>query len=313
MPVPKYYEFFPHVMECLLPGEAVNASKVGDFVAKRMQLSEGDRQTLLPSGTQTVFNNRLNWAMTYLRKAGLMVSLRRGLYQITDRGREAYRKTGGKIDLAFLGGIESFLEFSKAGKAGGETDNQPGSWKAVGAQAGFMEESTPQDMLDAAYEKIKSSLADDLLAEVMGKSPAFFERLVVNLLVRMGYGGTVDNAGLATGRSGDEGIDGVIREDKLGFSHIYIQAKRWDPDTTIGRPEIQRFFGALAGQRGSKGLFVTTARFSREAREYAVAQHIVLVDGRRLAELMIDHNVGVSPRNVYEIKRIDTDYFNEEE
>ncbi len=304
MAVPKFFEFFPVVMECLLPGEAVNAQSLRDFAVQRLNVSEEDRKVLVPSGKQSMFYNRVSWAATYLKKAELIASPKRGQYQITPKGRAAWKETGGHINLKYLSTIDSFVSFQTAVPADAAEGEKKDSQN---------EESTPQDVLDAAYEKIKSTLMDDLLAEIMGQTPAFFERLVVELLVKMGYGGTVENPGTAIGRTGDEGIDGVIREDKLGFSYIYIQAKRWDINITIGRPEIQRFFGALAGQHGSKGLFITTARFSREAREYADRQHIVLVDGRKLAELMIDHNLGVSPRIVYEIKRIDTDYFSDEE
>lgn len=311
MPVPKYNEFFPVVIECLMQGEVANMNVLSEFATQKMQISEDDKQVLLPSGTQSMFYNRLNWAMTYLKKAELLSSPRRGQYQITDKGIEAYKKTNGKIDMQYLNTIDSFVKFNRDNSARGDGNSQPSNSTTQTASSNI--DSTPQDLLDTAYQQIKSNLVDDLLTEIMNKSPAFFERLVVDLLVKMGYGGTVENPGSSIGRTGDEGIDGVIKEDKLGFSFIYIQAKRWEPETTIGRPEIQRFFGALAGQRGSKGLFITTARFSKEAREYANSQHIVLVDGRKLAELMIDHNLGVSLKIIYELKRIDTDYFNEDE
>ena len=174
---------------------------------------------------------------------------------------------------------------------------------------------TPQDVLDEAFQQINTTLADDLLSEVMKQPPAFFEHLVVKLLMQMGYGGSVDNAGTVIGQTGDEGIDGIIREDKLGFSLIYIQAKRWDYDKTVGRPEIQKFVGALAGQGASKGLFITTAKFTKEACQYAEKQHttkVVLVDGTALAKLMIEYNLGVSTEATYEIKRIDSDFFAED-
>lgn len=214
------------------------------------------------------------------------------------------------VDNTYLERYDSFKQFVSAQVTSGN-GQQPQSVTGADDLSG----QTPQDALDAAYQQINQALADDILSEIMRQQPGFFERLVVQLLENMGYGGSVENAGQVVGKSGDEGIDGIIREDKLGFSLIYIQAKRWDRNTSIGRPEIQKFVGALAGQGASKGLFITTAQFTNEAREYAKKQHttkVVLVDGEALANLMIEYNVGVSTQAGYQIKQLDSDFFSEE-
>ena len=229
----------------------------------------------------------------------------RGKYTITEEGRKAFLQDGNAIDLKYLDRYESFRAFH----APRTIDNSNATARAE------VSESTPQDALDIAFSQINTDLAADILAAIMERSPAFFEKLVVDLLVRMGYGGAFEGAGQVVGHSGDEGIDGIIREDKLGFSNIYIQAKRWNLDASIGRPEIMKFVGALAGQGASKGLFITTAQFTKEACNYANKQlttKIVLIDGQRLARLMIEYDVGVSTQSVYAIKRIDSDFFSED-
>lgn len=228
----------------------------------------------------------------------------RGVWQITPAGQEVLREDPPKIDNVYLQRFASFREFvSPMGKG------------MAGASPAVVSSKSPQDILDEAFLQINTTLAEDLRNEIMKQSPAFFEHLVVKLLTHMGYGGSVEDAGSVVGQSGDEGIDGVIREDKLGFSRIYIQAKRWDCDMTVGRPEIQKFVGALAGQGASRGLFITTAKFTREARQYAEKQHttkVVLVDGTALAKWMIEYNLGVSTEAIYAIKRIDGDFFAED-
>ncbi|MGN0603553.1 MAG: restriction endonuclease [Oscillospiraceae bacterium] len=205
------------------------------------------------------------------------------------------------LDDKFLCQYDCFKKFKYAGK------------KNVSTESDSIESNeTPQDILDRAHQEITAALADDLLSEIMKNTPDFFEHLVVLLLRKMGYGGAVENSGMVVGQSGDEGIDGVIKEDKLGFNMIYIQAKRWDQDRSVGRPEIQKFVGALAGQGASKGLFITTAKFSQQAQDYVKKQHttkVVLVDGLTLAKLMIDYDLGVSTVSVYPIKKLDTDFF----
>jgi len=275
-----------------------------ECVASAMYITEEDRKELLPSGKQLMYDNRLGWARTYLKKAGLIDSPSRGVFTITEEGKKVLAENPPAIDDVLLMRYESFRLFK-----------YPNSVEGTGTEAGTDDE-TPQDILDNAFQIIHSKLADDLMSEITKQTPAFFETLVVRLLEKMGYGGTLTDAGIVVGQSGDEGIDGIIREDKLGFNLIYIQAKRWESDKTIGRPEIQKFVGALAGQGAIKGLFITTGKFSKEAYDYAKKQHttkVVLVDGQTLTNLMIDHNLGVSTESVYEIKRVDTDFFSDED
>lgn len=305
MAVPKFFEFLPVVLQVLLDKSEKSVKQIREESITALHVSDEDCKELLPSGRQRTVDNRVNWAVTYLKNAGLIVAVRRGVYTITDEGRKAYTEVGSKLDLAYLERYESFRSFH------GVPVDTPVGIKPPEPPA----EDTPQDMFEKAYSQINAALAEDLLAVVMERSPNFFEQLVVDLLLKMGYGSSIDSAGLVVGQSGDEGIDGIIREDKLGFSSIYIQAKRWDPATmTVGRPEIQKFVGALAGQGASKGLFITTATFTKEAISYArkqLAAKIVLVDGRQLTRLMIEYGIGVSVQSTYTIKKIDSDYFDD--
>ena len=305
MAVPKFFDFFPYVLAVLNESETLSTAQIRKAVIAEAHLTEEDLSVMLPSGKQRTVDNRINWAVTYLKKATLIHAVSRGKYAITDEGRKAYAEAGSSINLQYLEQYDSFRAFHNV-------KNNSGEFVAPQSDTS---ENTPQDTLDLAFSQINTELADDLLSAVMERSPQFFEKLVVDLLVRMGYGGAFDDAGQVVGQSGDEGIDGIIREDKLGFSNIYIQAKRWDPDTTVGRPEIMKFVGALAGQGANKGLFITTAHFSKEARSYAQKQlttKVVLVDGERLAKLMIEYDVGVSTQSTYAIKKIDSDFFSEE-
>jgi restriction system protein len=237
-----------------------------------------------------------------MKKAGLLQSTRRGYFQISQRGLKVLDQNPPEINIAFLRQFPEFLEFQtpRRGKPTTITEQEPA------------ETQTPEEKIEAAYQTLTETLASELLQTIKSQSPAFFERIVIDLLVKMGYGGTRKDAGQAVGRSGDEGIDGIIKEDRLGLDTVYIQAKRWD--NTVSRPEIQKFAGALQGQRARKGIFITTSDFSRAARDYVsrIDSKIVLIDGDTLAELMIDHNIGVAPVASYELKRIDSDYFTEE-
>lgn len=302
MPIPKYDEMYRAFLDCLADGQQHKSKEVKDVVAGVFSVSEKERTELLPSGKQQLFDNRIGWTRTYLKKAGLVQSPSRGVYVITPVGRQVLDENPPQIDNLFLQRFESFRKFI--------SPNNEDTITAIPVEK--VSSKTPQDILDEAFQQINTTLADDILNEIMKQSPAFFEHLVVKLLTQMGYGGSVDNAGMVIGQTGDEGIDGVIREDKLGFSLIYIQAKRWDCDKTVGRPELQKFVGALAGQGASKGLFITTAKFTKEAYQYAEKQHttkVVLVDGTTLAKLMIEYDLGVSTEATYEIKRIDSDFF----
>ncbi len=278
-------------------------------LAAQFDLTPEERRELLPSGQQPRFDNRANWARSYLKQAGLLESPRRGYFNITPRGVDVLRRNPESIDVDFLSQFEEFVEFrSRRGtRAKPEPSRQePAQPTMVGGDA-----ETPEETVEVAYQDIRESLTKDLLQQVRDCSPAFFERLVVDLLVSMGYGGTRKDAGQAIGRSGDGGIDGIIKEDRLGLDIVYVQAKRWEAQ--IGRPEIQKFAGALQGQRARKGVFITTSGFSREAEDYAagIDTKIILIDGARLAQFMIDYNVGVTPFALYELKRVDADYFAE--
>lgn len=270
-----------------------------EYLANLFNLSENERQELLPSGRQPTFDNRVGWASTYLKKAGLLQSSRRGYLQITPRGLEVLKENPPKIDANFLKQYPEFVEFQgiKKEKDTSKPDESPPS------------AATPEEAIEDAYQSLRNELANELIETVKGCSPAFFERLVVDLLVKMGYGGTRKDAGQAIGKSGDGGIDGIIKEDRLGLDTVYIQAKRWEG--SVSRPEIQKFAGALQGNRARKGVFITTSSFSSGAHDYVtrIDNKIVLIDGDLLAQLMIDYDLGVSQFATYAMKRIDSDYF----
>ncbi|MGE3595787.1 MAG: restriction endonuclease [Dehalococcoidia bacterium] len=281
-------------------------------ISAALGLSHDDLAEMLPSGKQTRFTNRSAWALVYLRQAGLLQSPRRGHYQITDRGRETLASGVSRIDMNYLERFPEYREFrDRPGTGGAESDTglPSGASGAVDSPAGVL---TPDEQIRAGYKRHRAGLASQLLERVKQAPPRFFESLVIDLLVAMGYGGTEADAARVVGRSGDGGIDGIIKEDRLGLESIYVQAKRWEG--SVGRPEIQRFAGALQGQRARKGVFITTSTFTREAMEYAADVHttIVLIDGAQLAQLMIDFGVGVAEVEVIRLKRIDEDYFVEE-
>ena len=273
-----------------------------DSLATVFNLSQEELKERLPSGQQGVFINRVGWARTYLKKAGLLQSVRRGHFQITDRGLDTLANRPARIDVKFLDQFGEFQEFRSLKRAKSDAPDH----------CGEIPETTPEEALETAYKSLRDSLVSELLLQLKTSSPTLFEKIVVELLVKMGYGGSRHDAGKAIGRSGDEGIDGIIKEDRLGLDIIYIQAKRWEG--TVGRPEVQKFAGALQGQRARKGILITTSNFSREARDYAsrIENKIVLIDGDQLAQLMIDHGLGVSPMANYEVRKIDSDYFTEQ-
>lgn len=268
-------------------------------LSSHFKLSEADRSELLPSGKQAVFHNRVGWARTYLKKAGLLESTRRSHFAITDQGLKVLASGPERIDVRFLRQFEKFVEFQTAKKSQAVLEDDTAETTT----------QTPEETLQSAHRALTSALSEEILDLLKKCSPSFFERLVVELLVAMGYGGSMNEAGQALGKSGDGGIDGIIKEDRLGLDIIYIQAKRWDG--VVGRPEIQKFAGALQGKRSRKGVFLTTSSFSREAMEFVshIDSKIILIDGERLTELMIEHNIGVTPVEKYEVKRIDSDYF----
>jgi len=286
----------------------ITTSEAVDVLARELKLTEEDLREILPSGTQSKFINRLGWAATYMKKAGLLQSTRRGYYQITDRGNELLNSKPEVINVKLLEKYPEFLEFRKL--RGTRAKN--GEETTIGGSILDTSNVTPFEALEDAYENLRDELADELLTKLKATTPAFFERVVVDLLVKMGYGGSRADAGKAIGKSGDGGIDGIIKEDKLGLDFVYIQAKRWD-DTPVGRPQVQQFAGALQAQKANKGIFITTSRFTEDARNFVsqIGSKIVLIDGQQLTSLMIENDVGVSTVSVYPIKKIDSDYFDE--
>jgi restriction system protein len=294
------------ILELLKDNQFHKRADLYKVLALRFQLNEAELHEWLPSGKQLVYKNRIGWALTYLKKAKIIESPARASFRITELGHRVLDENPRVVDQNYLKKFEGFQSFINS-----STDNTllDEDVPDVG------NDESPQDLLDRAYMTISNTLTDDLLNEVMNQSSVFFERLVVDLLVSMGYGGSRTENSQVLGKSGDEGVDGVIKEDKLGFDEIYIQAKRWDIEKTVGRPELQKFVGALTGQGASKGAFITTANFTKEAKAYVSKQHackVVLIDGKSLAALMVEHDLGVSVENTYLLKKVDTDYFNGE-
>ena len=308
MSIPDYSTFMLPLLEVLADGAEKSASDVRDLLAARFEISETERAQLIPSGRQRLLDNRVGWAKTYLAKAGLVSSVRRGVYAITPAGAKVIASKPNRIDIAFLGRFPTFREFVDSVGADDPKDSPPRDLPAPVAPA----QDTPEERLASGYRAIRTRLEQEILEAVSKASPTFFETLVVELLVKMGYGGSRQDAGRALGRSGDGGIDGMIKEDHLGLDAIYVQAKRWK--NTVGRPEVQAFAGSLEGERARKGVFLTTSSFSKEAVEYVarIEKKIVLIDGQRLAALMVDFGVGVTTIETLEIKRMDGDYFLEE-
>ena len=305
MAIPDYETLMLPLLSRLADGETRVLKDVMAELANVFELSPEDRAQLLPSGGTLTFASRVGWAKTYLKKAGLVQQPKRGLVQITDQGQAALAQKPARIDVKFLEQFSAFLDFRNASlerpALAGADDVLP-----------LSSDLTPDEVIDAAYQRSVFALADEVLERVKACSPIYFERLVVQLLIKMGYGGSREEAGKAVGRSGDGGIDGIINEDRLGLDAIYLQAKRWEG--VIGRPEIMKFVGALAGQRATKGVFITTSWFTQDAKDYALSSQykVVLIGGERLADLMIEHDLGVSVAATYQLKRIDSDFFSEE-
>ncbi len=300
MAIPDYQTIMLPLLKLANDGQEHFLRDAFEQLADQFNLNEAERKELLPSGQQAVFVNRVGWARTFLKQAGLLETTRRAYFRITDRGRRVLSANPDRIDAKFLERFPEFLDFKSRGKDKDESNEQV-----------LAPEQTPDESMEAAFQKVRKELAQELLKQIKQCTPAFFEKLVIDLLVKMGYGGTRREAGQAVGRTGDGGIDGIIHEDRLGLDNIYLQAKRWD--STVGRPEIQKFAGALQGQRAKKGVFITTSAFTADAHDFVsrIDNKIVLIDGDLLSQLMIDHNVGVSTTALYEIKRVDSDYFSE--
>jgi len=306
MAIPSFQDFMLPMLELMRDGEPHKMLDIKEKLAEYFNFSEEEKKMRLPSGKQVVYKFRIGWARTYLYYAGLIERVDKGVYKITERGLEVLREKPSKINVNYLMRFPEFREFLNKGKEKTTEDDK--------STQGISETETPIETIDRAYQFIKDQLAKEILKRIMQKPPEFFEKLIIDLLQAMGYGGSLEDAGNVTKRTSDEGIDGIIKEDKLGLDVIYIQAKRWSPDRLVGRPEIQKFVGALAGQGAKKGIFVTTSDFTKEAKEYNPKNDtkIVLINGQMLANLMIEHNIGVFVDVKYEIKKIDNDYFDEE-
>lgn len=297
--IPDYQTLMLPVLKYLSDGKEHTKKDLREAMATEFKITAKERKQLLSSGRQPVFDNRVSWACTYLKKAKLIESPKRGVIKITPAGRKVLKSNPSEVNNQFLLQFEEFREFFTKRKADPAVDKTQ-TKELV---------KPPRETLSESYELIRKALAEELLEQVMKCSPDFFEGLVVKLLVAMGYGGSLAEAGQRVGGTGDEGIDGIIKEDKLGLSQIYIQAKRWEKP--VGSPEIQQFAGALAAKNAEKGVFITTSRFTASAINFAekVPKNIVLIDGDDLAELMIDYNIGVSEEERYIVKRIDSDFF----
>lgn len=304
MAIPDFQSVMLPLLQLAGDGEIHRIQNATQKLSEHFNLTEEEKARMLPSGQSTIFYNRVGWAKTHIKKAGLIEGPNRGQFRITERGKITLENNPQNIDMNYLMQFSEYEEFRKRTKSIDEKEED---------QEEDPGKLTPEEALESAFQKIKSDLSDELLEYVLKSSPGFFEKLVVEILVEMGYGGTQRDAARAVGQSGDEGIDGIIDEDRLGLDSIYIQAKRWQKDAKIGRPQIQTFVGALQGKRAKKGVFITTASFTNQAREYAtgIDSNIVLIDGLRLVDLMIDFGVGVTTRTMYEIKELDTDYFEE--
>lgn len=303
MAIPDYEALMLPLLRAVADGQEHRMKILVRGLADQFGLTDEERERRLPSGQQTVIANRIGWARTYLLKAGLLEFVRRGFVRISEAGRRVLEHPPDAITARYLMQFPSFAEFT----------NGNSKAEAVDDTTEINRDATPEELLESAYLDLRTALADDLLEQVKRCSSAFFERLVVELLVAMGYGGSIEDAGKAIGKSGDDGIDGLINEDRLGLDVVCIQAKRWR-DTRVGRPEVQAFAGSMEGNRAKKGVLITTSKFSRDALEYVnrIERRIVLIDGQRLSELMIDFGIGVATTRQYALKRIDSDYFDED-
>jgi restriction system protein len=298
MPIPDFQTLMLPLLKFAADRQEHSTSDAIDALALEFRLADEERKELLPSGRQSRFDNRVGWARTYLKKAALLESAGRGKFRITARGLKVVKDSPPRIDMKFLEQFPEYVDFRNLSRQEEELTEDA-------EKAG----QTPEEVLELSYQNLRRDLAQELLERIMGCSSRFFERLVVDLLVAMGYGGSRKDAGEAVGQSGDGGIDGIIKEDRLGLDVVYIQAKKWEG--TVGRPVVQTFAGSLEGQRARKGILITTSQFSKEARDYVerIEKKIVLIDGQQLAQLMIDHNVGVAEVETYTVKRVDLDYF----
>jgi len=303
MAIPDYQTCMLPFLRFLADGQEHSLRDAEEALAEHFQLNPAERAELLPSGQQGIFKNRIGWARTYLKKAGLLEAPKRGVFRISDRGLQALASNPGRIDGKYLEQFPEFIAFREAPR--------PATATATEVPESTSTAATPEEAIEAAHQGLRAQLGQELLARILACSPSFFEQLVVELLVKMGYGGSRRDAGERIGQTGDGGIDGIIKEDRLGLDTLYIQAKRWQG--TVGRPEIQKFVGALQGYRARKGVFITTSSYTADATDYVsrIDTKVVLIDGQQLANLMIDFDVGVSVSASYIVKRVDSDYFEE--
>lgn len=304
MAIPDFQSVMLPLLKFCADGQEHTNRQAIDALSQEFGLSEDEQKQLLPSGRQCIFDNRIAWARAHMKIANLIENTRRGVFRITERGKQVLNQSPSEINLRFL---RQFPEYLAARDSHQANRKGNGTISASDDQEG----KTPAEKLEEAYMTLRENLATELISQLKSSSPTFFEKVVVEVLVKMGYGGSRKDAGQAIGRSGDEGIDGIIKEDRLGLDIIYIQAKKWE--NTISRPEIQKFAGALQGKRARKGVFITTSDFSQSAHEFvsAIDSKIILIDGQQLAQLMIDFGVGVATDATYELKRLDSDYFTE--
>jgi restriction system protein len=300
--IPDFQSIMVPLLDAHLDGQEHRNRDLVKVLAERFGLTDKERREMLPSGRAKLFDNRVGWAKTHITQAGLLASPRRAISVITPLGREVLQRHPDRVDLAILKQYPAYRAFREKRSLNGGGD---------GVQGDALAADTPEEALDKAYIKARSEVEAELLRRVIESPPEFLEQVVVDLVVQMGYGGSRRDAGEALGKSGDGGVDGIIKEDPLGLDAIYLQAKRWE--NVVGRPEIQKFAGALQGQRSRKGIFITTSSFTREALEYAglIETKIILIDGVRLARLMFDQGIGVATESIYEVKRIDSDYFSD--
>jgi restriction system protein len=305
MAIPDFQTLMLPLLKAATDGQEHSFAEVIEKLAAQFQLTDEERNEMLPSGLQARFDNRVGWARTDLRMAGLVEGSGRGKFKITARGLKVLKDPPERIDRRFL---RRFPEYENYVTRNRQNNKQESKEEELEEEV----KQTPEEILESSYQSLRRKLAEELLERIKQNSPRFFERLVVDLLVAMGYGGSRKDAGEAVGRSGDEGIDGIIKEDKLGLDAVYIQAKRWQ--NTVGSPDVQAFAGALMGKKANKGVFITTSQFSKDAQTYVstISQKIVLIDGEQLAQLIIDHGVGVTEVATYVVKRVDSDYFSEE-
>lgn len=302
MAIPDFQSIFLPLLKACADGKEHTKQELLPLLAKQFGLTDSELEIKLPSGKQGIFVNRVAWAKSYLKQAGILENPRRGVSKITARGMQVLSENPQPFNVKYLKRFQEFVVFHTGKPKDGSTLVELASANS----------ETPDELIAAGYKQLREALAVELLERIKTVSPSRFEELVVELLLKMGYGGTQEDAGQVVGKSGDGGIDGIINEDRLGLDVIYIQAKRWEAD--VGRPEIQKFVGALAGNKANKGVFITSSGFTKEAKGYAsqVNHRVILIDGPMLAELMMDYDLGVSTKEIYTVKRLDSDYFEED-